>query len=159
MRLGFHKTKFKSEAHNRVWNGPEDSLDKKSFKIPFREGLKSVACQAQSLFMMMKKQNFNRRQWGSAMDTRGWRRKICLFGNFQIFWQSPRFIFKLLVGIVSAGSAADCANLNIPGLYQYLFFLWYLIMSLAFYTKVKHYLTWIKKHASDGACGLSLTKR
>jgi len=55
--------------------------------------------------------------------------------------------FAYLVGIVSAGSAADCANLNIP----------------AFYTKVKHYVSWIKKHASDGACGLpsgkSLSKK
>ena len=45
MRLGLgeqtQKTKFKSEARNRIWNGPEDNADpfkgkKKSFsKVPF----------------------------------------------------------------------------------------------------------------------------
>jgi len=48
-----------------------------------------------------------------------------------------------LVGIVSAGPGnTDCANLNSP----------------AFYTKVKNYLTWIKKHVTDGNCGVPSAK-
>jgi len=49
-----------------------------------------------------------------------------------------------LVGVVSAGPGnADCANLNSP----------------AFYTRVKNYLPWIKKHiGTDGNCGVPSQK-
>ena len=59
-----------------------------------------------------------------------------------------------LVGVASTGAGVEnCANLNNPG--DKICFVWSNhteVLLSAIYTKIKYYLSWIKKHAADGRC-------
>ena len=114
MRLGFgektHKTKFKSEARNRIWNGPEDSADpfisqkKKFFQSTLCGYSKLVSCDA---WCNAKDEKLIRSSWAEKTSKNCWKLdkiKYCnfsaVFGRFlSPGWSDQFFVFCVASGV------------------------------------------------------------